>query len=362
VTSHGGGPSHAVRSLFARHLIGTGLELGALHNPYPVTLPAVETRYVDRWTPDEARDLFPELARAEFTAADHISDLNLDRLSMIPDGSQDFVVACHVLEHVANPLALLVDMHRVLRPGGVALVMLPDMRRTSDFRRAPTTAAHLAEEYERDVRDVDLAHLEEYARLVMNETGEGPEFRAYLDRLAQRSIHVHAWSEPDFFAALRHAVDRLGCRFELVELLETEEYEKNIEFGYVLRRTTADVPDEALARRLSAQRELLVELRAARGWLNPEAERRMRELHARIRRSDRRIAQLERRVERHESWLRPLRRSPVWPALRLARRVWSAAGAPRPAARPVTIPLPREPGESEPAREAAGGAGLRTGR
>ena len=75
----------------------------------------------------------------------------------------------------------------------------------SDFRRPPTTVEHLVDEYERDVREVDAAHLEEYARLVMNEAGEGQEFQEYLGRLAQRSIHVHAWSEEHFFAVLHHA-------------------------------------------------------------------------------------------------------------------------------------------------------------
>jgi len=175
VTSNAGGPSSAVRQLFARHLIGTGLELGALHSPYPVPVSAIETRYVDRWTPDEAKELFPELGQVDFTAADHIVDLNTEGLSAFGDESQDFVVASHVLEHVANPLALLVETHRVLRPGGAAIVLLPDMRRTSDRFRRPTTVEHLVDEYQRGVQEVDEAHLAEYARDVMHYAGEGRE-------------------------------------------------------------------------------------------------------------------------------------------------------------------------------------------
>jgi len=327
VTSQAAGPSHGVRQMFARHLIGTGLELGALHHPYTAPLSAIETRYVDRWTPDEAKELFPELGDVDFTAADYIADMNVDRLSMIEDESQDFVIASHVLEHVANPLALLVDMHRVLRPGGTVLIMLPDMRRTSDYRRTPTTVEHLVDEYERDVREVDEAHLEEYARNVNHYEGEGDELKEYLAHLAQRSIHVHAWSEEDFFAALHHAVAHLGCHFELVELLQTEEFTKNIEYGYVLRRTTAGVPDEALAQRLLEQKRHMVEHRAARGWVGPETEVKIRELESAVRAGNRRIAQLERQIGRYESWLGPLRRSPVWPVVRLAKRVRRPAGA-----------------------------------
>jgi SAM-dependent methyltransferase len=320
VTSNAGGPSYAVRQLFARHLIGTGLELGALHSPFTAPLSAIDTKYVDRWTPEEAKELFPELGEVDFAAADHIVDLNTEKLSAIGDGTQDFVVASHVLEHVANPLALLVEMHRVLRPGGTAIVLLPDMRRTSDRFRQPTTVEHLVDEYERDVQEVDEAHLADYARDVMQFKGEGAEREEFLARLAQRSIHVHMWAEEDFFAALRHAVEHLGCRFELLELLQTEEYERNIEFGYVLRRTTADVTNAALAVRLVEQKALMVEHRASRGWTGTDGERRIRELEAALDAAERRNALLQRQVSGYDAWLGPLRRSPVWPAARRARR------------------------------------------
>lgn len=43
-----------------------------------------------------------------------------------PDASFDIVTAKHVLEHTERPLAALADMRRVLRPGGVLLVVVPD--------------------------------------------------------------------------------------------------------------------------------------------------------------------------------------------------------------------------------------------
>src|SRR3712207_1964170 len=96
-------PTDGVRFLFARHLMGRGLEIGALHHPYRTGLTAVDTTYLDRWTPEEARTLFPELGEsAEFVAADIVADVNTERLSMIGDACQDFIVASHVLEHVAN--------------------------------------------------------------------------------------------------------------------------------------------------------------------------------------------------------------------------------------------------------------------
>lgn len=42
------------------------------------------------------------------------------------DGSFDIVTAKHTLEHVESPMEGLREIHRVLRPGGVAFIVVPD--------------------------------------------------------------------------------------------------------------------------------------------------------------------------------------------------------------------------------------------
>ncbi len=42
------------------------------------------------------------------------------------DGSFDIITAKHTLEHVDEPRRAMAELHRVLRPGGVALVIVPD--------------------------------------------------------------------------------------------------------------------------------------------------------------------------------------------------------------------------------------------
>ena len=120
-------PPHraAMTALLARFLAGDGVELGPGHSPFPIPYPGTNVRYVDRWVPDTNRELFPELGEATFPMPDIVADLDTDRLSALDDESQDFVIASHVLEHLANPLAMLGEIHRVLRTWGVALVLLP---------------------------------------------------------------------------------------------------------------------------------------------------------------------------------------------------------------------------------------------
>jgi ubiquinone/menaquinone biosynthesis C-methylase UbiE len=42
-----------------------------------------------------------------------------------PDNSFDYVIASHIIEHVVDDVALLKEIHRVLRPGGSAVLLIP---------------------------------------------------------------------------------------------------------------------------------------------------------------------------------------------------------------------------------------------
>ena len=100
-------------------LKGAGIEIGPGHLPFP--LPSgLTVRYLYCWEPAENSALFPELGRRPgFPKPDIICDLDVDRLSFLPSSSQDFVIASPILEHLANPLAMLVDIYRVLKPQGL---------------------------------------------------------------------------------------------------------------------------------------------------------------------------------------------------------------------------------------------------
>ena len=55
--------------------------------------------------------------------------LNLDRDPFpFPDESFDFVFSKSVVEHLRNPEAVLAECRRVLKPGGIAVVMTPSWR------------------------------------------------------------------------------------------------------------------------------------------------------------------------------------------------------------------------------------------
>jgi SAM-dependent methyltransferase len=242
------------RELLTRFLTGSGIEIGPGHTPFPLPFGGASTRYVDRWQPDDNRSLFPELgeAAAGFIQPDVVANLDTDRLSALADGIEDYVIASHVLEHLADPLGQLAEIHRVLRPGGVALILLPDRRQTFDRDRDPTPLEHLVEDHRRGVTTVGDDHIEDFLRKTNTWDGRGDEAerRGVFELHRQRSIHVHTWSQDEFPPVLEHTILEMGMRWELLDAIFVEDVPGAIEFGMVLRRSDGDAPAGELAGRL----------------------------------------------------------------------------------------------------------------
>jgi SAM-dependent methyltransferase len=246
---------HVIDTLSA-HLAGEGIELGPGHQPWPTSYPSTCTRYVDRWMPAENRELFSELPddKAEFPKPDVVANLDTDRLSMFEAESQDYVIASHVLEHVADPLGLLHEIHRVLRPGGVLLLLLPDRHRTFDRNRRPTTLAHLVDENAAGVEVVDDAHVEDFLGSTGELIGEDrPDERAQqIEWHRRRSVHAHCWDAAEFLEVLVHQVLVDDQPWELIDAIFSGDVEQSIEFGYVLRRPVIELESKQYGERMTA--------------------------------------------------------------------------------------------------------------
>jgi SAM-dependent methyltransferase len=119
-------------------------------------------------------------------------------LSSIADGTYDFLLASHILEHVANPLRALKEFHRVLKPKGYALILVPNQIHTFDHRRPVTSVAHLEADLAAGTDESDMAHLDEILSLhdleMDKPAGSPEEFRARCLRNAEvRCMHHHVF-------------------------------------------------------------------------------------------------------------------------------------------------------------------------
>jgi len=104
----------------------------------------------------------------------------------LADGAYDFVLASHVIEHVANPLKALAEWSRITRDGGTILLVVPHKDGTFDHRRPVTTLAHLVDDLKNDVSEHDTTHLDEILRL---HDLDRDEVAKPFESFRQRSLH-----------------------------------------------------------------------------------------------------------------------------------------------------------------------------
>lgn len=200
-------------------LSGTGLEIGALHAP--TALPAgASVQYIDAYGKRQAAELFPELDPEFLVEVDHVIDVDVEGLTRFATGSQDFVIANMVLDHLANPVRLLAEAFRVLRPGGHLGVSVPDRRFTADRLRESTPLEQVLDAYRRQAVRADDDQYLDHLRAVNPRVLEGNAraIDAAVRRSRSRRESVHVWDSEAFSQLLEHVLPMLGidaeCLFE----------------------------------------------------------------------------------------------------------------------------------------------------
>ncbi len=199
-------------ALAAQFLRGSGIEIGALHHPLIVPR-EVRVRYVDRMTAPQLRLQYPELSELDLVNVDIVDDG--ETLATIPDSSLDFVIANHFIEHCQDPIGALTNHFRVLKPGGVLYMAVPDKRTTFDRDRPVTPVSHLHDDHEHGPARSRTQHFEEWVRLVLKVKDEAAVQEHVRDLLAKDySIHFHVWAQLDFLEFLLSLRGRLNYDLE----------------------------------------------------------------------------------------------------------------------------------------------------
>lgn len=207
------------RQLAARYLCGSGIEIGAGHRSVRLDEGFCNVRYVDRLKAAEIRARFPELKGKRIVPTEVVYDVAKEGLAPFADESLDFVIACHLLEHLSNPLGFLKECHRVLRSFGIFYLAVPDKDYTFDKGRRHTPLTHLIEDLEKGTTEVSEEHLIDF--LVHAAGLEIPQGRKAREGLFQRElgrgIHVHVWRWRDVVRLLKYMLINEGVTWELCE-------------------------------------------------------------------------------------------------------------------------------------------------
>ena len=208
-----------LRGRAANQLRGAGIEIGALHNPFPAP-PTVQVKYVDKFPYEKLcahnSDVDPKTIMKPEIVCDTAS------LDGVADASVDFVITCHVLEHLHNPLRAMLAWHRVLKPGGVAVCIVPDAAFTFDRGRELTTLEHLLWDLRNDGTEMkrlfDLLHIAE-CNLNMH-AHLNADTAVDLARVIMRDsydTHFHTWTFESFGEQLDALIDQGVLPFRVLD-------------------------------------------------------------------------------------------------------------------------------------------------
>ena len=224
------------RRRLARWLSGRGIEIGALHQPLKLRSNTHVT-YVDHLPVEKLREHYPELREETLVPVDVIG--SAEDLRAFADDSLDFVIANHLFEHLEYPITALLEFQRVLRPGGILYLALPDQRRTFDRRRALTSVEHLIEEQrEHTAEENRRAHYLQWAEAAGD---HDPEARADALMAIPYSIHFHVWRPDTFLDFLSAVRGEFPVALQPIQFAAEEEPE-DLEFIVLLAKPDGDEP------------------------------------------------------------------------------------------------------------------------
>lgn len=224
------------RKRLAAWLSGNGIEIGALYRPVEVPANAY-VKYVDRMPVPELRHHYPELADLPLVPVDIIG--SAEDLSVLPDDSVDFVIANHLLEHLQYPIRALRSFMRVLRPGGIVYMALPDARAGIDHDRKLTTIEHLLDEHRNGAEQNRESHYRDWCANA--EKRDDVETFVKKEMEMDYSIHFHVWRADtflDFLSAVRREVN---LEFEVLSF-SAPEYPGDDEFIVILAKGISPHP------------------------------------------------------------------------------------------------------------------------
>lgn len=119
-------------------------------------------------------------------------------LGVIQSKTYDFVLSSHTIEHIANPFRAISEWLRVLKDNGILLLVVPHRDGTFDHNRPITSLSHLIEDFEKNIKEDDLAHQREILELhdlnLDPPAGDIESFRKRsMNNYENRCLHHHVF-------------------------------------------------------------------------------------------------------------------------------------------------------------------------
>jgi SAM-dependent methyltransferase len=223
---------NVLRELACSRCRGTGVEFGAGTSPMPTPVDC-DVQFADFIPEADVRARKEEAGGDDFATLDYV--MGIEDPHLIPDGSVNFVVASHVIEHIRNPLRAFEAIYRKLRPGGQFVLVVPDKNRTFDRDRPLTTLEHLILDYHQPDLERDKQHYREFFEKVYGMTDD-------LDAKVESVIaingdtHFHVWNYQTFGEFVTYSQRSISPWSEVWSQPAIDSDPDSFEFYYVLTR------------------------------------------------------------------------------------------------------------------------------
>lgn len=120
---------------------------------------------------------------------------NIDDVKRI-NNKYDFIVTSHVIEHIANPIkAIKMWSNELLNNNGYVLSIIPDYRFCFDRNRPLTSIDHIIQDFENNVLENDITHIDEQKKLHDWTYGGHKNFYELCDiNEKTRVVHHHTFT------------------------------------------------------------------------------------------------------------------------------------------------------------------------
>jgi predicted SAM-dependent methyltransferase len=214
------------------YISGEGIEIGALHSPYPIDYERVsKIKYVDRLPLHLLKEHYPELQDSKLVKPDIIAEA--DQIAQLSEGTMDFIIARHLLEHLENPLSGMEEWYRILRRGGILLLIVPNNNNPFDKKRSVTPLTHIIKDYSDRGLSSRENHLREWAIFVKGKKEELDIVKCVkdLDKMGY-SIHYHVWDYEHIKELINYTITTMHLSWKFEKIVK-----KSDEHIFFLRKT-----------------------------------------------------------------------------------------------------------------------------
>jgi len=142
-------PSKTEKVLTLIDKSSVGLEIGASYRPMTAKRDGWRVEIVDHADAQTLREKYAKwgVDGSLIEDVDHIVDDRGLFAAVNKPNHFDFVIASHVIEHVPNPVQFLIDCERLLKPGGILSLVVPDKRFCFDTLKPISTTGDVLQAF-----------------------------------------------------------------------------------------------------------------------------------------------------------------------------------------------------------------------